>query len=130
MHFAWFRSNFLRVLKFLEIKHWVPISWETNFGEYLNYLVLLSVFQSQTFYGPKFFVIHYISRYSAWFRSIYLRVLNFLEIKEGGAKSGGNHFCRMSELFRPRFCISMLKVLWTQVLRHSLHFNEFCMIQE
>ena len=36
----------------------------------------------------------------------------------------------MFELFGPPFCISVLKVLWEQILRHSLHFNIFCMNQE
>ena len=124
------------------------------------------------FYGPKFFVIHFISMYSAWFRSTFLRVFKFVQIKEGGPNfwgepilqnvwiiwspllyfnlkssmdpnslsfirfqsilhesgrlfseswnfyklkrrdliSGGNQFCRMSELFGPSFCISILKV--------------------
>ena len=33
----------------------------------------------------------------------------------------------MSELFGPPFCISILKVLWTQILCHSLDFSPFCM---
>ena len=39
----------------------------------------------------------------------------------------GNQFLRMSELFGPLFCISILIVLWTQILRHSLDFSPFCM---
>ena len=36
----------------------------------------------------------------------------------------------MSELFGPPFCISILKALCTQIPRHSLDFNAFCLIQE
>ena len=33
---------------------------------------------------PKFFVIHYISIYSVWFTRRFLRLLKFLQIKDGG----------------------------------------------
>ena len=36
----------------------------------------------------------------------------------------------MFELFGPPFCISILKVLWTQILCHSLDFSPFCMNRE
>ena len=36
----------------------------------------------------------------------------------------------MSELYGPPFCISILKVLWTQILHHSLDFSPFCMNEE
>ena len=35
---------------------------------------------------------------------------NFYKLKRGDLSSGGNQFCRMSELFGPLFCISILKV--------------------
>ena len=35
----------------------------------------------------------------------------------------------MAELSGPPFCISMLKVLKTQILCHSLDFSVICMIQ-
>ena len=43
---------------------------------------------------------------------------------------GGKQFCRRAELFGPPFYISILKVLRTQILCHSLGFNAFCMIQK
>ena len=63
-------------------------------------------------------------------KKTFLRVLKFLQIKEGGPNFWGNQFCRMSELFGPPFCISILKVLWTQILRHSLDLSPFCMNEE
>ena len=36
---------------------------------------------------------------------------NFYKLKKGDLISGGNQFCRKSELFGPPFCISILKVL-------------------
>ena len=68
--------------------------------------------------------------HSAWFKSSFLRVLKFLQIKEEDPISEGNQFCRKSELFGPLFCISILKVLWTQIDHLLLDFNALCMIQE
>ena len=51
-----------------------------------------------------------------WLRSVSLRVFKFVKIKEGWFNFWGNQFCRMSGLFAPHFCISILKVLWTQFL--------------
>ena len=42
----------------------------------------------------------------------------------------GNQFCRTVELFGPPFCISLLRILWNQILRHSLYFNQFYIIQQ
>ena len=41
------------------------------------------------FYGPKFFIVHCISMYSAWFRSTFFRVFKFVKIKEGGSNFWG-----------------------------------------
>ena len=57
-------------------------------------------------------------------------IYNLLKLKRGPWFPGKNQFWRTLELFGPLFCISILKVLRTQILRHSLDFNEFCMIQE
>ena len=53
---------------------------------------------------------------------------NFYKLKRGDIISWWNQFCRKSELSGPPFCVSILKVLLTQILRHSLDFNAFCMI--
>ena len=68
--------------------------------------------------------------HSALFRSISLRRLKFLHIKEGDLISGENQFCSKSELFDLPFCISILKFSRTRILRHSLDFSAFCIIQE
>ena len=68
--------------------------------------------------------------HSARVRSIALRLLKFLQIKEGDLVSWKKQFCRKSELSGPSFCISNLKVLRIQRLGHSLDFNPFFMIQE
>ena len=58
------------------------ISGGTNFAESLSYLVPPSVSQFSKFFRSKFFVIHLISMHFVWFRSTFLRVLKFLQIKE------------------------------------------------
>ena len=68
--------------------------------------------------------------YSVWFRRTIVRLLKFLQIKEGDLIPGGNQFCKMSELFGPPFSISVLNVLWTQIICHSLDFNGFSVIEE
>ena len=55
---------------------------------------------------------------------------NFYISRREDLISGVNQLWKMSELFGPSFCISILKVLWTHVLHHSLDFNALCMIQE
>ena len=68
---------------------------------------------------------------SAWFESTLLRALKFLQIKEGGDLiSREKQFFIISEFFGPLFCSSILKVLLTQILHHSLDFNAYCMIHE
>ena len=68
--------------------------------------------------------------HSAWFMSIFLGVLKFIQIKEGDLISGGNQCFRKAELFGRSFYIWILKVLGTQIHCHWLDFNPFCMIQE
>ena len=53
----------------------------------------------------------------------------FYKLKSWGLISVGNQFGRKSELFGRTFCISILKVLWTHILHHSLDLNAFCMIE-
>ena len=84
MHSAWFRSTFLRALMFLQITDGLPNFWEELILK--NVWIIWStpsVFQSQKFYGTKFFIIHYMSVHSAWSRGTFLRALIFLQIKDG-----------------------------------------------
>ena len=61
-------------------------------------------------------------------RVLFSESWNFYKLKRGDLSSGGNQFCRMSELFGPLFCISILKDLWTHIFCHSLDLNAFFMI--
>ena len=89
-----------------------------------------SVFQFQKFLDPNsssFIRFHCILYDSGVVLSGFS---DLYKLKRGDLISGWNQFCRMSELFGPPSCISILKVFQTQILHHSLHFNVFCRIQE
>ena len=131
MHSAWFRSTFFRVLKFLQIKEGGPNFW----GEPILQKVWiiwspLLYFNFKSFTDPNslsFIRFQCILHDSG---VLFSESWNFYKLKRGDLISVGNQFCRMSELFGPPFCISILKVLWTQIHYHSLDFNAFCMIEE
>ena len=131
MYSAWFTSIFLRALKFLEIKDRGPNFW----GEPIlqNVWIIWSpllYFNFKSFLdpnSPSFIRFQSILHESG---RLFSESWNFYKLKRGDLISGENQFCRMSELFGPPFCISILKVLWTQILFHSLNFSHFWMNQE
>ena len=131
MHFLWFRSISLRFFKFVQIKEggfnfWgepifqnVSIIWSP-----LLYLNLKSSIDPNSWPFISFECILHDSGV------ILSGFSNFYKLKMGDLISGGNQFFRISELFDPPFCISILEVLWTQILGHSLDFSPFCMNEE
>ena len=131
MYSAWFRSTFLRVLKFLQIKEGGPNFW----GEPILQKAWI-IWSPLLYFSFKIFTEPNSSSFIRFQCILHdLGVLlseswNFYKLKKGDLISGGNQFCRNSELFGPPFCILILKVLWTQNHRHSTDFNAFCMIKE
>ena len=131
MHSAWFRSTFLRVLKFLQIKEGGP-----NFlGEPIlqNVWIIWSSllhfnFKSFLHSNSSSFIRFQCILHDSWV--LFSEPWNFYKLKRGNLISGGNQFCRMSELSGSPFCISILKVFYTQILHHLLDFNAFCMIPD
>ena len=131
MHSAWFRSTFLRNLKFLQIKESGPNFW----GEPILQKVWiiwcpLLYFNFKSFTGPNFLSFIRFQWISYDSGVLFSESWNFYKLKRGDLISRQNQFCRMSELSGLLFCVSMLKVLWTQIHRHSLDFKAFWMIQE
>ena len=130
MHSEWFRSTFLRVLKFLQI-----IERGHNFwGEPILQKVWI-IWSPLLYFNFKSFMDPNWSSFIRFqcileFKSTFLRALKFLQIKEEDLISEGNQFCRKSKLFGLPYSISILQVLRTQIHCHSLDFNAFCMIQE
>ena len=131
MHSTWFSSSFLRVLKFLQIKEGGPNFW----GEPIlqNVWIIWSpllYFNFKSFLDPN--SSPFISFQCILYDSgvVLSGFSNLYKLKRGYLISGGNQFCRMSGLFGPPSCISILKVLWTQIIRHSLDFSPFCMNEE
>ena len=131
MHCSWYRSTFLRALIFLQIKDGGSnLWWEPILQNVWIIWSSLLYFNSKSFMEPnslsliRFLCIGYdtgVLLKEPW---------SFYKLKRGDLICGGNQFCRMSELFGPPFCISILKVLWTQILRHSLYFSPLCMNEE
>ena len=130
MHSAWFRITFLRALKFLQTKEDGP-----NFcGEPILqkvWIICSSIlyFNFKSFIDSSSLLFIRFQCIPLEFGLLLSESWNFYKLKRGDIISGGNQFCRKSELFSPPFCISILKVLWAQIYRHLLDFNGFLMDQ-
>ena len=126
MYFAWFRSTFLRALKFLQIKEGGHNFWREPILQKVWIIWFPFLFWNyKRFMDPNlasFIRFQWIPDGSVVPLS---ESWNFCKLKIGDLISWGNQFCRKSELFGPPFCISILKVLLTQVLCYSLDFNAF-----
>ena len=131
MSSSWFRSTFVWVLKFLEIKEGRPNFW----GEPIlqNVSIIWSpflYFNFKSFVEPSSLLFITFQCILDELGVLFWESWNFYKLKRWDIISWWNQFCRMTKLFGPLFCISIVKVFYTQILRHSLHFNAFCMIQE
>ena len=131
MDSTWFRSTFLRVFIFLPFREGGPnFSGEPILQKVRVIWSPLLCFNFKSFRDSNSLSF---SRFQCIVHdsgALFSESWNIYKLKRGDLISGWNQFCRKSELFGPCFCISILEVLWTQILRHSLDFNEFCMIQE
>ena len=131
MHSTWFRSNFPRVLKLLQIKEGRPNFLVEPILQ--NVWIIWSLLLYFNFKGfldpnsPSFIRFECILHYSG---VRFLELSSFYKLKREDLILGerGDQFWRKSELFGPPCSISILKVLWTQVFRHSLEFKAFCII--
>ena len=131
MHSSWLRSTFLRVLKFLQIKEGGPNFWGEPILQkvwIIWFLVLCLNFKSFTDPDSSSLIRFKCILHDSGV--VFSEPWNFYKLKRRNLISGSNQFCRKSELFGPPFCISILKVLWGQILFHALDFSAFIMIQE
>ena len=130
MQSAWFRSTFLIILKCVQIKEAGP----NFFGEPILQKVWiiwfpLLYFNFKSFMDPIFSSFTRLQCILHDSGVLFSEIWNFYKLKRGELISWENQFCRKGEIFGIPFCISILKVLRTQFLRHSLDFNAFCLIQ-
>ena len=131
MHCAWFRSTFLRFLKFQHIREGGPNFW----GKAILQKVWI-IWPTLLYFNFKSFTDSNSSsliRYQCILLDsgiLLSESWNFYKLKRGELIFGGNQLCRRSELFRPLFCSSILKVSFTQIFCHSLDFNAVCTIKE
>ena len=125
MHSVWFRSTFPRVLKFPQLKQGEPILKNDWIICSPFCISILKVSQTKVLRQSLDF------NASCRFRSTFLRLLKFPQIKEGELITARTNSAeRMNYLLTLPFCLSILKVPRNQFLRHSLDFNGFCMIQK
>ena len=131
MHSTWFKSTFLGLLQFPKIKEWGPnFLGGTYSAERLNYSILpLLYFNFKSFKDPN--SSSFIRFQCVLHNSdvLFSDFWNFEKLNNGDLISWGNQFCRTAELFVSPIFISILKVLTTQILYHSLGFNAFSKIQ-
>ena len=131
MHCAWFRSTFLRVLIFLQIKDGrANLWWEPILQNVWIIWSPILYFNSKSFMEPNSLSLIRFLCIGHDTGVLLKEPWNFYKLKRGDPISWGNQFCRMSELFGSHFCFSILKVFWTQIHSHFLDFNALVMIQE
>ena len=130
MHSEWIRSAFLRVLIFLQIKDRGPYFCGKPILQNVWIIwSLLLYFNLKSSMGPNslsFITFECILHDS---RVLFSESWYLYMLKTEDLISGANQFCRRSELFGPSSCISILKVLWTQILHHSSGFSNFIINQ-
>ena len=131
MQCARLRSTFLRVFKFLQIQEWGPNFWmKTILQKVWIIWSLLLYFNFKSLTDPNcssFVRFQCIVHDSGVLLS---ECQNFYKLNRAKLISGGNQFCRKSQLFGPPFCISIWNICSTQIFSHLLDFNALCMIQE
>ena len=124
MHFVWFRSTFLRVSNFLQIKQRGHNFWEEPILQkvWVIWSPIL-YFNFKRFLDPD-------SSLFVWFQCIlhdsgvlFSGSWNFYKLKKGDLI----YFAECPNYLVPPFCSSILKVFLSQILRHSLDFNAFLM---
>ena len=131
MHSSWINSTFVGVLKFLQLKEGLlNFLGKPIFQKIWIIWSLLLYLNFKSFLDPNFspFIWFQCTLYDSGVP--FSEFWNFYKLKSRYLISVGKKICRKSELFDPPFCISILKVLWTQILHHSLDFNGFLINQE
>ena len=131
MHSASFRSTFLRVLKFLEIKEWGPNFWG---GEPILQKVWiiwspLLYFKFKSFVDPNslsFIRFHCILHDSG---VLFSESWNFYKLKRRDLVSGGNQFCRVWIIWSPLLYFNF-KSFTDPNSSSFIRSHAFCMIEE
>ena len=130
MHAPWMKSTFFRDLKFLQIKQGGPNFWgESTLKKVRNIWSPILYFSFKSFRDTNSSLFIRFQRILHDSGVIFSESWNLYKLKKGNLVSGGSQFCRKSELFGPAVCISIIKVLSTQIFCHSLDFNAFRITQ-
>ena len=100
MPFPWCRSSFLRVLKFLQIKDGRPTCWAEPILQ--NVWIIWSpllYFNFKSFMDPNSLSLYRFQCILHDSGVLFSESWNFYKLKRRDLISGGNQFCRISELF-------------------------------
>ena len=108
---GWFRSTFLRVLKFLQIKDGgLNFWWEPILQKVWIIWSPLLYFNFKSFLDPNSLSFIRFQCILDDSRVLFSELSNFYKLKRGDLISGGNQIWRKSQLFGSHFCISILKI--------------------
>ena len=128
---AWFRSTFLRVLKFLEIKKVDLISGGNQLCRMSKLFVPLLYFNLKNSMDPNSSSFTRFQSFLHESKEVFWQSWNFRKLKIGGPNFWGEPILQnVWIIWSPSICISIIKVIWTQILRHSLDFSDLCMNQD
>ena len=131
MYSVWLRKIFVGLLKFLQTKEGQRHFWGAPI---LHKIWIISCpllyFNFKSFMDPNFSWIIIFQGIVHDSGVLLSEFWNIYKLKREDLLSGGNQFHRKSELFGASFCITVFKVFYTKILRHSLDFNAFCMIRK
>ena len=128
-HSAYFRSTFIRVFQFLQIKQGARNFWGEPILQkvWIIWFPLLHI-NFKRFVDP---ISSSFNRFQCFLHNsgvLFSEFWNFYKLKRGDLISGRKQFCRKSELFGLPFPVSVIKIFCAEILRHSLDFNPFCII--
>ena len=129
MHFLWFRSTFLRALKFLQIKEGELNFWGEPILQNVSIIWLpLLYLNFKSFIDPNissFIRFQCTLHYSG---VLFSESWNFYKLKSGDLISEGNQLWRKSLIWSPLLYFNFKSFMGPD--SSSLYFNAFCMIQK
>ena len=121
---AWFRSTFLMLLKFLQIKEGDLVSWVAPILQNGSFFSSAKVLRTQIF------LIYYVSLHSARLGRTFVRLLKFTQIKVGWPNFWVEPILQKVWIIWNCLLYFNFKIFKEPNSSVSLDFNAFCMIQE
>ena len=131
MHSAWFRSTFLRVLKFLQIKEGGPNFWvEPILQKVWIIWSPILYFNFKSFMEPNSLSFIRFQCILHGSRVLFLECWDFYKLKWGGPNFWGEAILQKVWIIWSPLLYFNFKSFLDPNCCHSLDFNAFCMIQQ